>query len=93
MITEVQLSNEKWMANALYYEYSKAADPIGSGIISPVPVKQFGPELYNSGETRIVTLDNSKELRTNSCNRSILTCGVYTHQGRRFDQYKSKCNK
>jgi gentisate 1,2-dioxygenase len=56
--------NENWTGDARFYEYTTAADPIGSGIISPIPAKEFGPELYNSGETRIVTLDLSGELRT-----------------------------
>jgi gentisate 1,2-dioxygenase len=56
--------NENWTGDARFYEYSTAADPIGSGIISPIPAKEFGPELYNSGETRILMLDLSKELGT-----------------------------
>jgi gentisate 1,2-dioxygenase len=56
--------NENWTGDARFYEYTTAADPIGSGIISQVPAKEFSPELYNAGETRIVTLDLSKELRT-----------------------------
>ncbi|MCM3727423.1 cupin [Neobacillus cucumis] len=56
--------NENWTGDARYYEYTTAADPIGSGIISPIPAKEFNPELYNSGETRIVTIDLSVELRT-----------------------------
>jgi gentisate 1,2-dioxygenase len=56
--------NENWTGDARFYEYASAADPIGSGIISPIPAKEFGPELYNSGETRIITLDLSEELRT-----------------------------
>jgi gentisate 1,2-dioxygenase len=55
---------ENWTGDARFYEYTTAADPIGSGIITPVPTKEFEPALYNSGETRIVTLDLSKELRT-----------------------------
>ncbi|WP_307892110.1 cupin domain-containing protein [Bacillus swezeyi] len=50
--------------HARFFEYTTASDPIGSGIISQVPVKEFGPELYQSGETRIIPLDISKELKT-----------------------------
>jgi gentisate 1,2-dioxygenase len=57
--------SENWTEDALFYEYSAAADPIGSGITSPIPPKEFAPELYNSGETRIISLDLSSELRTN----------------------------
>ena len=56
---------EDWTGDAQFFEYENAADPIGSGIISPIPAKEFGPDLYNSGNTRIVPLDLSKELRTN----------------------------
>ncbi|MCI2255612.1 cupin [Domibacillus sp. PGB-M46] len=56
---------ENWTGDARFYEYTNAADPIGSGIISPIPAKEFEPELYNSGETRIEMLDLSKELGTN----------------------------
>lgn len=60
----METANEKWSRNALFYEYTTAADPIGSGIISPIPVIQFQPELYQSGETRIIVLDLSDELKT-----------------------------
>ncbi|MDI3089693.1 cupin [Priestia megaterium] len=56
--------NKDWTKDALFYEYTTAADPIGSGIISAIPPKEFSSELYNSGETRIVTLDLSNELKT-----------------------------
>src|SRR3984957_21236220 len=46
------------------FEYSKAADPISSGATPRIPVKTFSPELYASGETRVVLLDLSKELKT-----------------------------
>ena len=48
--------------NAEYFEYSKAADPIGLKIISRVPYHNFPASLYKDGPTRIVTLDLSKEL-------------------------------
>ncbi|WP_078412013.1 cupin domain-containing protein [Priestia abyssalis] len=60
----VGIVNENWTGDARFYEYTTAADPIGSGIISSIPAKEFEPELYNSGETRIVTLNLSNELRT-----------------------------
>ncbi len=45
-----------------YYEYTKAADPIGSGAISPIPFAEFGSELHETGGTRIVPLDVSEQL-------------------------------
>jgi gentisate 1,2-dioxygenase len=55
---------EDWTADALFYEYSQAADPIRSGSISPIPPRQFEAELYADGPSRIVPLDLSAELRT-----------------------------
>jgi gentisate 1,2-dioxygenase len=48
--------------DARYFEYSKAANPIGSGHTPKVPVVRFSPELYQDGPTRVVPLDLSKEL-------------------------------
>jgi len=48
--------------NCLYYEYTKAADPIGSGAISKIPFAEFGRELHETGSTRIIPLDISEEL-------------------------------
>ncbi|MCP8969988.1 cupin domain-containing protein [Ectobacillus ponti] len=56
--------SENWTGDARFLEYTTAADPIGSGATSPIPVAQFGADLYSQGETRIVTIDVSKDLRT-----------------------------
>lgn len=48
--------------NAVFYEYSKAADPIGTNIISRVPYHNFSSALYESGETRVIPLDLSEQL-------------------------------
>lgn len=53
---------EDWTADARYFEYSRAANPVGSGSVPPVPVERFGPELYSGGATRIVPLDLSEPL-------------------------------
>ncbi len=55
---------EDWSGDARFFEYSQAADPIGAGIISAIPVRSFSAELYAGGPTRIVPLDLSAELRT-----------------------------
>ena len=36
---------EDWADDARYFEYSKAANPIGSGHTSRVPIKSFGRDL------------------------------------------------
>jgi gentisate 1,2-dioxygenase len=53
---------EDWAEDARYYEYSKAANPIGSGHTSKVPIKAFGRDLYADGPSRIIPLDLSSEL-------------------------------
>lgn len=57
-------ATEDWTGDAKLYEYSKAADPVGSGWISPVPVREFGPALYANGESRVMPLDLSQALNT-----------------------------
>lgn len=53
---------EDWADDAQYFEYSKAANPIGSGHTPKVPIVRFGPELYQDGPTGVVPLDLSKDL-------------------------------
>ena len=37
---------EEWADDARLFEYSKAANPIGSGHAPQVPITRFGPEIY-----------------------------------------------
>src|ERR1700752_1399764 len=53
---------EDWADDARYFEYSQAANPIGSGFTPKVPILRFGPEMYQDEPTGIVPLDLSKEL-------------------------------
>jgi len=53
---------EEWADDARYFEYSKAANPIGSGHAPQVPIAQFGPELYLNEPTGVVPLDLSTQL-------------------------------
>jgi gentisate 1,2-dioxygenase len=53
---------EEWADDARYFEYSKAANPIGSGHAPQVPIVQFGSELYMDQPTGVVPLDLSGEL-------------------------------
>lgn len=48
--------------NALYYEYSTSANPIDSGIISPVPFVVFPSSLHEEGPTKLTPLDISDQL-------------------------------
>ncbi|MGA8328076.1 MAG: cupin, partial [Mycobacterium sp.] len=51
-----------WVDDARYFEYSQAANPIGSGHAPQVPIVQFGPDLYLDQPTGVVPLDLSTEL-------------------------------
>ncbi|HEV3367032.1 MAG TPA: hypothetical protein VG054_06165 [Acidimicrobiales bacterium] len=55
-------ATEDWTGDAVFYEYSAAADPIGAGLITRVPVRHFPAELHAGGPSRIVPLDLSAEL-------------------------------
>jgi gentisate 1,2-dioxygenase len=50
--------------DALYFEYSKAADPIRPTLTPRVPYHFFAPSLYADGPSRVIPLDLSKELKT-----------------------------
>src|ERR1700739_2703543 len=52
----------EWADDARLFEYSKAANPIGSGHAPQVPIVQFGPEIYLDRPTGVVPLDLSTQL-------------------------------
>ncbi len=45
-----------------YFEYSRAANPIGAGLIPKVPLADFPCHLHESGPTRIIPFDLSEKL-------------------------------
>jgi gentisate 1,2-dioxygenase len=53
---------EDWTGDAVFYEYSSAADPLATGSTSPVPAHRFSPDLHAGGPTRTVALDLSGPL-------------------------------
>ena len=53
---------EDWAQDTRYFEYTKAADPIGSGHAPRMPIAQFSPDLYCDQPTGIIPLDLSKDL-------------------------------
>ena len=63
--------------NGIYYEYTKAADPIGSGAISKIPLAEFGSELHKTGSTRIIPLDISKKLNCEGPATSPALCANF----------------
>lgn len=45
-----------------YLEYTKAANPIASGSIPPIPIVQFPASLHASGPSRVIPLDIAERL-------------------------------
>jgi gentisate 1,2-dioxygenase len=52
----------EWAGDARYFEYSQAANPIGSGFTPKIPIIKFSPEIYLDEPTGIVPLDLSQQL-------------------------------
>jgi gentisate 1,2-dioxygenase len=50
-------------AQARFYEYSKAADPVRPSLTPPIEGQLFAPTLYVDGPTRVVPLDMSASLK------------------------------
>ncbi|HZM53484.1 MAG TPA: hypothetical protein VFC03_00480 [Acidimicrobiales bacterium] len=74
---------EDWTGDATFYEYSAAADPIGSGAISRVPIRSFSPRLHAGGSSRIIPLDLSDELGVTcpATSPGLLASFVVLHPG------------
>ena len=53
---------ERWTRDGEYYEYSKAANPVGAGLIRKVPLADFPASLHEEGPTRIIPFDLSDQL-------------------------------
>ena len=53
---------EDWSSDARYFEYSRAANPIGAGYTPLMPIQTFPAKLHKGGPTRIVPLDLSASL-------------------------------
>jgi gentisate 1,2-dioxygenase len=54
--------SEDWSGDARFFEYSRAANPIGSGYTPRIPIESFSSRLHKGGATRIVPLDLSAAL-------------------------------
>ncbi|HEY9757146.1 MAG TPA: hypothetical protein V6C97_18410 [Oculatellaceae cyanobacterium] len=60
--TKAAVDTKRFIEHGKYYEYTKAADPIGSGIISRIPFADFSGALHQSGGTALIPLDISDKL-------------------------------
>ncbi len=56
-------NRDEWTGSGEYYEYSKAANPIGSGLIPEIPMADFPSRLHEEGPTRVIPFDLSEKLR------------------------------
>lgn len=54
---------EDWTGDARYFEYTKAANPVGSGHIPRIPLEQFPAERHAAVRTGVVPFDLSEALR------------------------------
>lgn len=58
----VGLATEDWTGDARYFEYSRAANPVGSGHTPKVPLQEFSASLHRSATTGIIELDLAESL-------------------------------
>jgi gentisate 1,2-dioxygenase len=62
-----------------YFEYTAAADPIGSGILPAIPYAEFPASLHEVGPTQVLPLDLSSELRSPGPATSPSLCANFVH--------------
>ena len=75
---------EHLTAAGVYFEYSKAANPIAAGYITRVPIADFPHHLHEDGPTRIIPFDSSGKLkcaRTGNQPRALRE--LHPHRSRR----------
>jgi len=54
--------DEDWVGDARYFEYSRAANPLGSGRVPPVPMAQFAASMHLEAPSGIIPLDVRADL-------------------------------
>lgn len=62
MAVRVGVVSEDWTGDALFFEYTRAANPIVPSLSPPVPIRSFSAALHQGTESGIVALDLSAEL-------------------------------
>ena len=60
---QAQATSARWTGDARYFEYSKAANPLGSGLTPKIPLADFPGRLHQEGGTRVIPFDLSEQLR------------------------------
>ncbi len=56
------LDDDDWSGESNYFEYSRAANPVGSGRVPPVAMAQFPADRHQSIDTGIIPFDLSEQL-------------------------------
>lgn len=80
MSTDIKSSSlDKLTESAKYFEYTKAADPIGSGSISQVPYAEFPSSLHHQPQTAVIPLDVSDALGCEGPATSPALCANFVH--------------
>lgn len=62
----VDIDDDDWSGEARYFEYSRAANPVGSGRIPPLPMERFPAERHRAVITGILPFDLSEALGTST---------------------------
>ncbi|MFM8862229.1 MAG: cupin domain-containing protein [Acidimicrobiia bacterium] len=62
----VDIDDDDWSGEARYFEYSRAANPVGSGRIPPLPMERFPAERHRAVTTGILPFDLSEALGTSA---------------------------
>lgn len=62
----VDIDDDDWSGEARYFEYSRAANPVGSGRIPPLPMERFPAERHRAVTTGILPFDLSEALGTST---------------------------
>jgi hypothetical protein len=68
---------EALTSDALYFNYSSAANPIRQGLMPPVPYHSFSGQFFKEGQTRIQPLDISAALGCPSPATSPALCANF----------------
>lgn len=55
-------ATEDWTGDALFFEYSRAVDPLDTGAITRIPAHRFPPGLHAGGPSRLIPLDLADHL-------------------------------
>ena len=76
---ETTIDLDELTRDGLFYEYSRAADPIGSGASRRCPSPSSPPRCTSKGRPRVIPLDLSRELGCPGPATSPSLCANFVH--------------